>query len=448
MQEGLRRRPQVVIIGGGFAGLEAARTLKRAEAEVILVDGNNYHCFQPLLYQVATAALSPGEIAWPIRWLRRADAGLTVYQAEVDAVDLSNRTVHAGSHAFAYDHLIVASGATHSYFGHPEWAEHAPGLKRIEDATAIRRRILGAFEAAELAPVEDQASLLTFVVVGGGPTGVEMAGAIAEVARLSLPHDFRRIDTASARVLLIEAGPRILAAFPEALSEYAARALAAQGVVVMTGTSVEACQAEGVIVAGRLIPAAVTVWAAGVRASPAATWLDAGCDRAGRVMVEPDLSLPGHPEVFVVGDVASAKTEGGRPVPGIAPAAKQMGRHAARVIAARIAGQPGPKAFRYRHYGDLATIGRNAAVVSFGRIRLTGFTGWLFWSLAHIYFLIDPRSRLSVAVTWAWSFFTHRRGARLIVGGADHAPSAPETAPGDPRATLPQALPPEPAERL
>jgi NADH dehydrogenase len=441
MQEEERRRPRVVIIGGGFAGLEAARALKRSQAEVILIDRNNYHCFQPLLYQVATAALSPGEIAWPIRYLRRADKNLSVYQAEVDAVDLAARVVHAGPHAFAFDHLIVASGATHSYFGHSDWAEHAPGLKRIEDATAIRRRILGAFEAAELAPPEDQSRLLTFVVVGGGPTGVEMAGAIAEVARLALPRDFRRIDTATARILLVEAGPRLLAAFPDELSAYAAKALAAQGVEVLTGTAVEACRAEGVMVGGQLIPAAVTVWAAGVRASPAAAWLSAASDRAGRVMVEPDLSLPGQPDIFVVGDVAAVTGEGGRPVPGIAPAAKQMGRHAARVIAARIAGRPGPKAFRYRHYGDLATIGRNAAVVSLGRWRLTGFIAWLFWSLAHVYFLIDPRSRLSVAVTWAWSYVTHRRGARLIVGGgADEAPPAPATAPGDAKATLPQAM--------
>lgn len=431
-------RPQVVIIGGGFAGLAAVRALKRADADIFLIDRNNYHCFQPLLYQVATAALSPGEIAWPIRYLRRADRNLTVYQAEVDAVDLDARIVRAGPHAFAYDHLIVASGATHSYFGHPEWEEHAPGLKRIEDATAIRRRILGAFEAAELAPPEDQARLLTFVVVGGGPTGVEMAGSIAEVARLALPREFRRINTATARILLIEAGPRLLAAFPEELSAYAAKALADQGVEVLTGTAVEACRAEGVTVAGSLIPAAVTVWAAGVRASPAAAWLSADADRAGRIKVEPDLSLPGHPNIFIVGDVASVTSEGGRPVPGIAPAAKQMGRHAGQVIAGRIAGRPGPRAFRYRHYGDLATIGRNAAVVSLGRWRLTGFTAWLFWSVAHVYFLIDPRSRLSVAVTWAWSYVTHRRGARLIVGGANAARPALAIAPGDPKGTLPQ----------
>lgn len=418
-------RCRVVIIGGGFAGLEAARALRGAAADVVLVDRNNYHCFQPLLYQVATAALSPGEIAWPIRYLLRGQRNLTVYQAEVQRIDLSARVVHAGPHAFAFDHLVVATGATHSYFGHPEWAEHAPGLKRIEDATAIRRRVLSAFEAAELAPSEEQARLLTFVVVGGGPTGVEMAGAIAEMARLSLRRDFRRIDTAQARIILLEAGPKILAAFPDDLSAYAMRALADQGVEVRLGTAVERCLPEGVMVGGALLPASATVWAAGVRASPAATWLDAEADRAGRVTVAADLSLPSHPEVFVAGDVASVTGENERAVPGIAPAAKQMGRYVGELIGDRIAGRPFRGPFHYRHQGDLATIGRNAAVVSLGRWKLTGRIAWLFWSIAHVYFLIEARSRLSVAVDWAWSYVTHRRGARLIVGGETGTPPPP-----------------------
>jgi NADH dehydrogenase len=416
-------RHRIVIIGGGFAGLEAARALKGADADVVLLDRNNYHCFQPLLYQVATAALSPGEIAWPIRYLLRGQRNLSVYQTEVQGIDLAARVVHAGPHAFAFDHLVIATGATHSYFGHPEWAEHAPGLKRIEDATAIRRRVLCAFEKAELAPPDAQAPLLTFVVVGGGPTGVEMAGAIAEMAHLSLRRDFRRIDTAKARIILIEAGPKILAAFPDDLSSYAAQALVRQGVEVLLGTTVERCVAEGVIVQGGLIPASVTIWAAGVRASPAASWLGAAADRAGRVIVGEDLSLPGHPEVFVVGDVAAVAGEKGDPVPGIAPAAKQMGRYVGRLIADRVAGRPPAGPFRYRHQGDLATIGRNEAVVSLGGRKLTGRIAWLFWSVAHVYFLIEARSRLAVAVDWAWSYVTHRRGARLIVG--DEAAASP-----------------------
>ncbi len=426
-------RRRVVIIGGGFAGLEAARALRNAPADVVLVDRNNYHCFQPLLYQVATAALSPGEIAWPIRYLLRGQRNLTVYQAEVHGIDREARVVHAGAHAFAFDQLVIATGATHSYFGHPEWAEHAPGLKRIEDATAIRRRVLCAFEAAELAPPEDQARLLTFIVVGGGPTGVEMAGAIAEMARLSLRRDFRRVDTTMARIILIEAGPKILAAFPDDLSAYARRALAAQGVEVRLGAAVERCLPEGVLVGGALIPASVTIWAAGVRASPAAAWLGAAADRAGRVTVEEDLSIAGDPDVFVVGDVAAVAGENGRPVPGIAPAAKQMGRYVGRLIGDRIAGRPFAGPFRYRHQGDLATIGRDAAVVSLGGWKLTGRLAWLFWSIAHVYFLIEARSRLAVAVDWAWSYVTHRRGARLIVGGAEGAPAAPATAVTPPR---------------
>jgi NADH:quinone reductase (non-electrogenic) len=407
-------RPKVVIVGAGFGGLEAAKALSRVAVDVTVIDRQNHHCFQPLLYQVATAALSPAEIAWPIRHMLRQQRNATVFMAEVEAVDLAARFVQTGAGPVSYDYLVLATGATHSYFGHDEWAEFAPGLKRIEDATRIRRRILLAFERAELAGDDaERQRLLTFVIVGGGATGVEMAGAIAEIARQTLAKDFRRIDPRSSRIILLEAGARILPTLPEDLSSYAERALTRMGVDVRTSTRVTGCDRRGVELEHGRIDAGAVIWAAGVVASPAASWLAAEHDRAGRVLVRPDLSVPGHPEVFVIGDAAAVRGENGQPVPGVAPAAKQMGRYVGRLIAARIEGKSLP-AFRYRNLGELATIGRRAAVVKFGRLQLKGFIGWLFWSLAHIYFLIGVKNRFIVAFTWLWDYVTFQRGARLI----------------------------------
>ena len=407
-------RPKVVIVGAGFGGIEAAAALSRVAVEVIVLDRQNHHCFQPLLYQVATAALSPAEIAWPIRHMLRQQRNVTVFMAEVEGVDLAGRFVVTSAGPISYDYLVIATGATHSYFGHDDWAKFAPGLKRIEDATRIRRSILLAFEQAELAGNDAQRQrLLTFVIVGGGATGVEMAGAIAEIARETLANDFRRIDPRNSRIILLEAGPRVIPTLPEDLSRYAERALTRMGVDVRTSTRVIGCDAGGVDVDHGRIDASTTIWAAGVVASPAASWLGAAHDRAGRVLVGPDLSVPDHPEVFVIGDAAAVHDDDGEPVPGVAPAAKQMGHYVGRLIAARLAGKSLPP-FRYRNLGELATIGRRAAVVKFGRLHLKGFIGWLFWSLAHIYFLIGVKNRFIVAFTWLWDYLTFQRGARLI----------------------------------
>ncbi len=431
---------RVVIIGGGFAGLQAAKALGRAPVTVTLIDRHNHHCFQPLLYQVATAALSPADIAWPIRGILSRQENTRVLMAQVNAIDVEQRLVHTTGGAFAYDQLVVATGATHAYFGHDEWAPHAPGLKRIEDATEIRRRILTAFERAELAshPAEREA-LTTFVVVGAGPTGVEMAGAIADVAREALPPDFRNIDPRQARVLLIEAGPRVLATFPEPLSAYAHRALEGRGVEVITGTPVTAIGDGYAVVGERRIDAGAIVWAAGVAASAAADWLGADRDRAGRVKVEVDLTVSGRSEIFVVGDTAAAFMVDGKPVPGVAPAAKQMGQYVGEVIAARAAGRPPGGPFRYRHQGDLATIGRRAAVVRLGRLSLTGFAAWVFWSVAHVYFLIGLRHRIAVAFSWLWDYATFGRRARLIT---EPAVATPKEDPAGGPSSLPSAAPP------
>jgi NADH dehydrogenase len=408
------QRPRVVIVGAGFGGLEAAKALSRVAVDVIVLDQQNYHCFQPLLYQVATAALSPAEIAWPIRHMLRQQRNATVFMAGVEAVDLAGRTVQTSAEPIPYDYLVIATGATHSYFGHDDWAAFAPGLKRIEDATRIRRSILLAFEQAELADNEaERQRLLTFIIVGGGATGVEMAGAIAEIARQTLANDFRRIDPRSSRIILLEAGPRVIPTLPEDLSRYAERALIRMGVEVRTSTRVTSCDRHGVELEHGRIDASTIIWAAGVVASPAAAWLGAAHDRAGRVLVRPDLSIPDHPEVFVIGDAASVHDDAGEQVPGVAPAAKQMGHYVGRLIAARLAGHSLP-AFRYRNLGELATIGRRAAVVKVGPLHLTGFIGWLFWSLAHIYFLIGVKNRFIVAFTWLWDYLTFQRGARLI----------------------------------
>jgi NADH dehydrogenase len=416
-------RPKIVIAGAGFGGIEAARALAKSPVDVTIVDRQNHHCFQPLLYQVATAALSPADVAWPIRHMFRRQLNATVLMAAVTGIDVAARVVHTDAIDLPYDYLVLATGATHSYFGRDEWAEAAPGLKRVEDATRIRRRILIAFERAELARTEaEQRRLLTFVIVGAGATGVEMAGAIGEVARQTLAKDFRRIDPRSARIVLIEAGPRVMPAFTEHLADYVVRSLAAKGVEIMTATRVTGCDLRGVDTDKGRIDAATIIWAAGVVASPAAQWLGAAHDRAGRVTVEADLSVPGHREVFVIGDTAAA-TYDSRPVPGIAPAAKQMGKYVGRLIAARIAGATEAAPFHYRHQGDLATVGRGTAVVKVGRLELTGFIGWLFWGVVHIYFLVNVRDRFIVAFQWLWDYVTFQRGARLIT----------EVRPDDPR---------------
>jgi NADH dehydrogenase len=407
--------PRVVIVGAGFGGLEAAKALARAPVEVLVIDRHNHHTFQPLLYQVATAALSPADVAWPIRHILRSQRNATVLMEEVVAVDAERKCVRTNVGEIAYDYLIISTGAMHSYFGHDDWAPYAPGLKRIEDGTRIRRSILIAFERAEAAADRAaQNKLLTFVIIGGGATGVEMAGAIAEIARQTLATDFRRIDPRNAHIVLIEAGPRLLPSFPPELSDYVRNTLMNAGVDVKTDTMVTKCDSAGVDTNGGRIDASTIIWAAGVTASPAARWLGAEADRAGRVKVGPDLSLPGHPEIFVVGDTASVTDAKGRPVPGIAPAAKQMGKYVGKLIAARVAGRKDGKTFHYMHLGDLATIGRRSAVVKFGRLQLKGFFGWVFWSVAHIYFLIGLRNRFIVAFIWLWDYLTFQRGARLI----------------------------------
>lgn len=411
-------RPQVVIIGAGFGGLAAAHALRRAPVDVTVIDKRNYHLFQPLLYQVATAGLSPAQIASPIRGILRRQRNATVLMGKVSAIDKAAKVVVAGEQRVRYDYLIVATGARHAYFGRDEWEPYAPGLKKIEDATDIRRRILIAFERAETEtdPAERE-RLLTFVVIGGGPTGVEIAGAIAELAKTALARDFRNIDPRLARIVLVEAGPRILAAFPESLSAAAERALMRLGAEVKAGTPVTAVAADHVMVGTERIESRTVLWAAGVEASPAAKWLGAQKDKAGRAIVNADLTLPGHPEIFVVGDTAAMKDRKGEPVPGIAPAAKQAGAFAAAAIRARVKGRDVPGPFRYRHAGNLATIGRKAAVVDFGWLRLRGNPAWWLWGLAHIFFLIGFRNRITVTLDWFWSYLTFQRGSRLITGG-------------------------------
>jgi len=406
---------RVVIVGAGFGGLECAKALRRAQVDVTVIDRENHHCFQPLLYQVATAALSPADIAWPIRHILRPQRNATVLMEEVRGVNPERKCIQTQFGEIPYDYLVIATGSTHSYFGHDDWSRFAPGLKRIEDGTRIRRSILIAFERAEVMTDEDQRRrLLTFVIVGGGATGVEMAGAIADVARQTLAADFRRIDPRSARIILIEAGPRLLPTFPAGLSDYALKTLTRVGVEVRTETLVTKCDADGVDLKDGRIDAGTVIWAAGVTASPAMRWLNAEGDRAGRVKVNSDLSLPGHPEIFVVGDTAAVTDKNGHPIPGIAPAAKQMGTYVGKLISARVAGREWNKPFKYMHLGDLATIGRRAAVVKFGPLELKGFIGWVFWSVAHIYFLIGLRNRFVVAFNWFWDYVTFQRGARLI----------------------------------
>jgi len=412
-----RAKPRIVIVGAGFGGLTVAQGLARAPVDITLVDRQNHHLFQPLLYQVATAGLSPADIAWPIRHLMRRQANASVLLGTVTGVDTGRKVVMLDAGPIAYDCLVLATGATHGYFGRDEWAEHAPGLKTLDDATAIRRRILLAFERAEMASNPDEAArLLTVAIVGGGPTGVELAGAVAELARRALARDFRVIDPRQARVLLIEAGPRLLANFPEALSRYTARALARLGVEVNLGTPVTHCGDDGVRVGSQAIGAGTVIWAAGVAASPAARWLGVEADRAGRVPVTADLRAPGLPDVWVIGDTACARNPDGATQPGIAPVAKQQGAWVARAIAAQVAGRAPPKPFRYRDRGLLATIGRKAAVIAWRSLRLRGWPAWWLWGAAHVYFLVSLRNRLIVVTQWLWSYAFFERGARLITG--------------------------------
>jgi NADH:ubiquinone reductase (H+-translocating) len=411
--------PHVVVIGGGFAGLWATRALASAPVSITLVDRGNHHLFQPLLYQVATAGLSAPDIAAPLRHILRRQRNVTVLMESVAAIDTEARAVRLDrGEALAYDFLLLASGATHAYFGHDEWARHAPGLKTLDDALHIRRRILSAFERAE---VEDDAvakrALLTFAIVGGGPTGVELAGTLAEIARHTLKREFRRIDPREARVLLLEAGPRVLSTFPESLSAKSRQQLEKLGVEVRTGTPVNAIDADGVLLGETRIPARTVLWAAGVAASPLARTLGVPLDRAGRVLVLPDLTVPGAPDVFVAGDLASVQQDG-TPVPGVAPAAKQMGSHVAAAIRARLNARP-IAPFRYRDFGNLATIGRMAAVVHLGKLKLSGALAWWFWLVAHIFFLIGFRNRLVVMLNWTWAYWSYQRAARIILGNRE-----------------------------
>ena len=410
-------REHIVIVGGGFGGLTAASALRHLPVRVTLIDRRNYHLFQPLLYQVATAGLSPADIASPIRAILRRQRNITVLLGKVTGIDIADKAVLIDERRVAFDQLVIATGARHGYFNHEEWEKCAPGLKKIDDATEIRGRILLAFERAESTNDESERQrLLSFVIVGGGPTGVEMAGAIAELARVALSIDFRNIDPKAARVILVESGSRVLAHFPETLSAVAKRALEKLGVEVRLGARVSRCDPHGVIIANERIEAHTIIWAAGVVASPAAKWLDAEKDPAGRVLVGADLTLPGHPDIFVIGDTALAKGVGGKPLPGIAPVAKQQGAYAARVIGARVQGKPAPKPFRYRHLGTMATIGRRSAVADFGKFRLSGFIAWLLWGLVHVYFLVGFRNRIAVTMGWLWAYVTFGRGARLITG--------------------------------
>ena len=425
-------RPRLVVIGGGFAGLWATRALAGAAVDITLVDRANHHLFQPLLYQVATAGLSAPDIAAPLRQILRDQANVRVLMAEVSGIDIAARQVMlADGQGLGYELLLVASGATHAYFGHDDWAPHAPGLKTLDDALLIRRRLLLAFERAEAAPTrQEQQAWLHFAVVGGGPTGVELAGTLAEIARHTLRQEFRRIDPRQARVRLIEAGPALLASFPAQLQARTRAQLEGLGVEVSCGRPVADISAQGYRLGEDFVPCRTVLWAAGVAASPLGALLGAERDRAGRVKVNTDLTLPGHPEVFVAGDLAALTQANGRPVPGVAPAAKQMGRHVAAAIRARLRGATGgAKPFVYADYGNLATIGRMAAVVDLRGWQFSGLLAWWFWLAAHLFFLIGFRNRISVLINWAWAYWTYQRGARIVLGGsgAAEAPQTPQT---------------------
>jgi len=423
--------PHVVIIGGGFGGLQAALGLRRANVRVTLLDRNNHHLFQPLLYQVATAGLSPGDIAAPIRAILAHQKHTEVFLAEVVGINKEIREVtfmdltSEAERTITYDYLVIATGARHSYFGRDEWEEFAPGLKSIADATEIRKRTLLAFEAAELESDDARRAIdLTFLLVGAGPTGVEMAGSIAEMAHREFTGNFRHFDPAQAKIILVELGPRVLPAFPEELSQKAQSDLEKLGVSVRTSTRVEAIDADGATMNGERLRARTIIWCAGVEASPAAKWLGVEADRAGRVFVDEKLSLAGHTEIFVIGDTASAKNRDGKQLPGVAPVAIQQGRYVARVLKARVAGKPFEERFRYFNKGDLATIGRSKAVLKLGAIKLSGWIAWVAGLFVHLFYLIGFRNRILVIMQWAWAYFTYQRGVRLIVVDShEHAAS-------------------------
>ncbi|MEO8430054.1 MAG: NAD(P)/FAD-dependent oxidoreductase [Acidobacteriota bacterium] len=419
--------PRVVIVGAGFAGLAAARALRKVPVRVVVVDRRNHHLFQPLLYQVATAVLSPGDIAYPIRAILARQANAEVLLADAVSIDVPAREVVLTDGRLPYDYLFLATGATHSYFGHDEWESRAPALKSLEDALEIRRRILLAFERAEREPDrERRRAMLTFAIVGGGPTGVELAGAIGEISRQVLVDDFRAIDPREARIVLIEAGPRVLAAYSETSSRRAAEALARKGVEVVVGRAVEAIDERGVVYGGERLAADTVLWAAGVAASPLARSLGAPLDRAGRVLVSPDLTAPGHPEIFVLGDLASLRDAAGKPLPGTSPVAIQEGRHAAASVRRAVAGSP-VRPFHFRDKGSMAVIGRASAVAEIAGVKLSGVIAWLVWCLVHIFFLIGFRNRFVVMFEWAWNYVSGKRGARLITGRIDAARGGPES---------------------
>ena len=415
----MERRKHVVVVGGGFGGIACVKALRGAGVDITLIDQRNHHLFQPLLYQVATTILPTSEIAWPLRRLFRGREDVTTLMATVVGVDPDAQQVQlAEAPPISYDILVLATGATHSYFGNDDWEAFAPGLKTLEDATTIRRRVLAAFEAAERThDPEERGAYQTFAIIGAGPTGVELAGIIAELAQNVLPREFRNIDTRACRVLLIEAGPRVLASFPEKLSYYAKTALERLGVEVMTGAPVTQMDAGGLVVGDKRIRTRTKIWAAGVKGSGAAGWIGVEADRAGRAVVEPDLSAPGHANVFVIGDTASVAGKGGTPVPGVAPAAKQQGQYVARAIKRELAGKPAPRPFKYMNTGNLATIGKRHAVADFGWFRMKGALAWWVWGVAHIYFLIGTRSRIAVGLSWFWAYVTGQNSARLITQG-------------------------------
>jgi NADH:ubiquinone reductase (H+-translocating) len=416
--------PRIVIIGAGFAGLECAKALRKVKAQVTIIDRSNHHLFQPLLYQVATAGLSPADIASPIRVVMRRNRNAEVLMGEVVDVDVDAKKVILETGVVVpYDYLVVATGATHSYFGKEHWEKDAPGLKSIADATAIRQKILLAFETAELEQDPDRKkALLTMVVVGGGPTGVELAGSIAEMSRLALCDDFKHFDPSRTRIVLIEAGPRVLAAFPEELAAKTEAELKRLGVEVMTGKRVEEIDSEGVVVSGQRINAKTVIWAAGVKASPAGKWLKTEVDKAGRVVVNADLSIKGHREIFVAGDTATALDENGKPFPGVAPVAMQQGRYIANVLKQRLIGDDITEPFTYWDKGSLATVGRAFAILKYKNIKLSGGMAWLIWVFVHIMYLVEFRNRFSVFLEWMWAYITYQRGVRLIVGEAEPKP--------------------------
>lgn len=417
VQDNRATRPQIVIVGAGFGGLAAAKRLAHAPVDVTLIDRQNHHLFQPLLYQVATAALSPADIAQPIRSIMRSATNVSVVLDAVEGVDCDRRVVQLEDGGErGYDWLILATGARHSYFGNDHWEAEAPGLKTIDDATQIRREVLIALERAEVETDKARRdALLTFVIIGGGPTGVEMAGAIAELARRSVSREFRHITPHCSKVILVDSGDRLLKSFPEQLSAKARKALEGMGVEVRLGIRITNIHDHGVQIMEEFVPASTIVWAAGVVASPAARWLGLRPDRSGRVPTCPELRAPDHPEIFVIGDTAACPDGAGGTLPGVAPVAKQQGRHAADTILRAMAGKPA-QPFRYRNYGNMATIGRSHAVADFGRVRLSGVPAWLLWGVAHVWFLMNFRNRIAVAMSWVWNYITYQRSARLITG--------------------------------